>query len=134
MLGVIPLAWSDSGIIRTVFVMFMAMITLGLAHGLILLPVVLSYMGPNGCIINQLGNEHCNTEETKSEQGKLSCTSRTESTAATMPMMTSTIEFDAHGENNDGLLVSPLGFAEKGRQPSFTAPQLSGISSTEHSV
>lgn len=49
-LGVIPLAFSTSAILRTVFTAFFAMVTLGLTHGLILLPVVLSLLGPTACI------------------------------------------------------------------------------------
>ncbi|CAB9497246.1 Pick C1-like protein 1 [Seminavis robusta] len=49
-LGVFPLAFSSSGIIKTVFVMFMAMVALGVSHGLLLLPVILSYVGPTVCI------------------------------------------------------------------------------------
>ena len=45
-LAVIPLAFSTSVIIGTVFTAFFAMITLGVAHGLIFLPVVLSLIGP----------------------------------------------------------------------------------------
>jgi Patched family len=48
-LGVIPLAFSTSAILRTVFTAFFAMVTLGLAHGLILLPVILSLWGPIPC-------------------------------------------------------------------------------------
>lgn len=48
-LGVIPLAFSTSVILRTVFTAFFAMVTLGLTHGLILLPVVLSLLGPTAC-------------------------------------------------------------------------------------
>lgn len=136
LLGVIPLAWSGSGIIRTVFVMFMGMISLGVAHGLILLPVILSYLGPIAGI--NTGKERCNTEATESEQGKLSSTSgsATGSTDVTTPMSILTVEFDAPREESDGLLVSPLGLAEEDRQPSYTAPQLSRISSfgTEYSV
>ena len=46
LLGVVPLAFSTSDLIRTVFVVFIALVTLGLSHGLILLPVVLSLVGP----------------------------------------------------------------------------------------
>jgi hypothetical protein len=46
-LGVFPLAFSSSAVMRTVFVSFISMVVLGLSHGLILLPVVLSIVGPN---------------------------------------------------------------------------------------
>ena len=51
-LAVIPLALSTSGIFSTVFVSFMAMVTLGIGHGVILLPVVLSICGPQGYVDN----------------------------------------------------------------------------------
>ena len=46
LLGVLPLALSTSEVMRTVFVSFLAMVTLGCGHGLILLPVLLSVVGP----------------------------------------------------------------------------------------
>ena len=45
-LGTLPLAFSSSAIFTTVFVSFIAIVTLGASHGLILLPVVLSLWGP----------------------------------------------------------------------------------------
>ena len=45
-LGVIPLAFSTSTILRTVFTSLFSMVILGVTHGLILLPVVLSAFGP----------------------------------------------------------------------------------------
>ena len=56
LLGVVPLAFSSSGIIKTVFIMFFAMVSLGLANGLILLPVLLSYVGPTVCV--RMGHQH----------------------------------------------------------------------------
>ena len=46
MLGVLPLAFSTSELMRTVFVAFVGMVGLGVTHGLIVLPVVLSIVGP----------------------------------------------------------------------------------------
>jgi Niemann-Pick C1 protein len=45
-LGVVPLAFSTSEIFSTVFITFIGLVLLGLSHGLVLLPVVLSLVGP----------------------------------------------------------------------------------------
>ncbi|CAB9526306.1 Pick type protein homolog 1B [Seminavis robusta] len=47
-LGVLPLALSTSNILSTVFISFFAMIALGVTHGLVFLPVLLSICGPTG--------------------------------------------------------------------------------------
>jgi len=49
-LGVLPLIFSSVNIFSTVFYAFFAMVTLGVSHGLILLPVILSYVGPTMCV------------------------------------------------------------------------------------
>ena len=46
LLGVLPLAFSTSAAFHTIFVTFIGLVTLGVGHGLILLPVVLSLVGP----------------------------------------------------------------------------------------
>ncbi|CAB9513700.1 Pick C1 protein [Seminavis robusta] len=46
-LGVVPLCLSTTKIFMIVFKGFFAMVVLGLAHGLILFPVILSLVGPN---------------------------------------------------------------------------------------
>jgi len=45
-LGVMPLAFSTSSVFNAIFTCFLALVTLGAAHGLILLPVLLSIFGP----------------------------------------------------------------------------------------
>merc|ERR1712003_131820 len=45
-LGTVPLAFSTSKLFFTIFVAFLGMVLLGSAHGLILLPVLLSIFGP----------------------------------------------------------------------------------------
>ncbi|CAB9516137.1 patched domain containing [Seminavis robusta] len=49
-LGIVPLAFSSSKLLQTVFTAFAAMVALGVTHGLILLPVVLSLVGTTDCI------------------------------------------------------------------------------------
>ncbi|CAB9501833.1 Pick C1-like protein 1 [Seminavis robusta] len=62
-LGVLPLAFSTSAILRTVFTAFFAMVALGLTHGLIFLPVVLSMWGPTVCIVpHTADNASANSE------------------------------------------------------------------------
>lgn len=45
-LGVLPLAFSTSSIFSTIFYCFLGLVILGISHGLIFLPVVLSLLGP----------------------------------------------------------------------------------------
>lgn len=45
-LGVVPLCLSVTKVFMTVFLAFFAMVCLGISHGLVLLPVLLSYIGP----------------------------------------------------------------------------------------
>ncbi|CAB9519465.1 Pick C1-like protein 1 [Seminavis robusta] len=51
LLGVVPLAFSSSQVMRTVFVTFFAMVAIGCSHGLIFLPIVLSYLGPEATVV-----------------------------------------------------------------------------------
>jgi predicted RND superfamily exporter protein len=56
-LGTVPLAFSTSEIFGTVFVAFLGMVTLGIAHGLILLPVILSTIGTEEQVTTQVIKE-----------------------------------------------------------------------------
>lgn len=49
--GVLPLALSSSNIFGTLFVAFIALVTLGAGHGLILLPLILSVVGPKETVL-----------------------------------------------------------------------------------
>merc|ERR1712137_1145774 len=46
LVGVVPLAFSTSEIFWTTFIIFFGLVLMGLLHGLVLLPVLLSMFGP----------------------------------------------------------------------------------------
>lgn len=50
MLGTLPLLLTASDIFYTIFLTFMGIVTLGMSHGLVLLPVLLSMFGPEDSI------------------------------------------------------------------------------------
>lgn len=99
-LGVIPLAFSTSAILRTVFTAFFAMVTLGLTHGLILLPVVLSLVGPLVCI-----QPHNNQNEKPTDLDDLQLeqnfTHETAGMAASSVVGSQTSDIDAHSISSD---------------------------------
>eukprot|EP00978_Attheya_sp_CCMP212_P018897 scaffold52251_cov47-Attheya_sp.AAC.1 len=66
-LGVVPLAFSNSAIFFTIFIIFMGLVILGVSHGLILLPVVLSIIGPVENVTKKVKNLE---ESDESDQGK----------------------------------------------------------------
>jgi Niemann-Pick C1 protein len=51
-LGILPLAFSSSEIFTTIFLTFLGLVVLGCGHGLILVPVLLSTIGPEDEIRN----------------------------------------------------------------------------------
>jgi len=68
MLGVLPLAFSTNEVAKVVFTSFIAMVTLGFAHGLIFLPVVLSILGPNNT--HTANSTHSNKNIVKEDDSK----------------------------------------------------------------
>lgn len=63
-LGTMPLAFSISTIFQTIFIAFLGLSTLGVGHGLILLPVVLSIVGPEDQVVRSAAKA---TDDTKEE-------------------------------------------------------------------
>lgn len=79
LVGVIPLAFSTSEIFWTTFVIFFGLVLLGLLHGLVLLPVLLSMFGPLDSITAEQEEEGQITKaidhaETISQTGDASAT------------------------------------------------------------
>ena len=66
LVGVLPLALSSSEIFWTTFIVFFGLVFLGLLHGLVLLPVLLSMFGPLDSIIEDADDEKVKREETAS--------------------------------------------------------------------
>lgn len=46
-LGIMLLAFTSSEIFRTIFITYVGVVALGVSHGLVFFPVVLSLVGPN---------------------------------------------------------------------------------------
>ena len=66
LVGVLPLALSSSEIFWTTFIVFFGLVLLGLLHGLVLLPVLLSMFGPLDSILDDAEDEQMKREETAS--------------------------------------------------------------------
>lgn len=77
-LGILPLAFSTSAIFGTVFIAFLGLVLLGAAHGLILLPVILSILGPENVVECALELEGNSPSVTSNKDEELAKTVRTE--------------------------------------------------------
>ena len=69
-LGTVPLAFSSSEIFSTVFIAFITLVVLGISHGLILLPVILSTIGPEDTVCIRSRIEEQQAHGTKEFVGK----------------------------------------------------------------
>merc|ERR1711933_27295 len=70
-LGTIPLAFSTTEVFKSCCYCFVVMVVLGIIHGLVLLPVVLSYWGPLINIVQPEANDCTILEDAlPSEQDK----------------------------------------------------------------
>eukprot|EP00977_Amphora_coffeiformis_P018889 scaffold6781_cov204-Amphora_coffeaeformis.AAC.4 len=70
-LGTLPLAFSTSVIFQTIFIAFLGLSTLGVGHGLILLPVVLSIIGPEDQVVRSAPNASSHGFDEKNDDKKL---------------------------------------------------------------
>ena len=79
LVGVFPLAFSSSEIFFTTFVIFFGLVLLGLLHGLVLLPVLLSMFGPLDSIHeDDVGNGEKQGEAVTAPEGENSSIERTD--------------------------------------------------------
>ena len=66
-MGTLPLAFSTSTIFYTIFIAFVGLVTLGVGHGLILLPVVLSLVGPENAAAVSLSSSSSESDGGKDQ-------------------------------------------------------------------
>lgn len=66
-LGTIPLVFSTSEFFHTVLISGMALVTIGASHGLILLPVLLSLLGPEDTTGSQVKECKKDLDETEND-------------------------------------------------------------------
>lgn len=71
-LGVLPLAFSTNEVTRVVFHSFFAMVILGIGHGLVFLPVVLSLVGPTDTLAGFPRQQSKGAEDKLTEQNESS--------------------------------------------------------------
>jgi uncharacterized membrane protein YdfJ with MMPL/SSD domain len=74
-LGIIPLLFSVSDVFATVFYTFLGIVILGMGHGLILLPVLLSIFGPEETV-SMSANKHVDSNSKNfvdCQDGELAC-------------------------------------------------------------
>jgi len=81
LLGTVPLAFSTSNIFRTVFIAFVGLVLLGMTHGLILLPVVLSLIGTEETIST---NVSTTVQDNEKQAGMLTTMSANDGTQDTV--------------------------------------------------
>ena len=67
-LGVVPLCFSTTRIFMIVFLSFVGMVVLGLIHGLVLLPVILSLVGPKTGVVSLHKNQSAETDDMPKEE------------------------------------------------------------------
>lgn len=71
LIGVLPLGFASSEIFFTVFIVFFGLVLLGLLHGLVLLPVLLSIGGPLVVLSDAEDHEHDQTHNEEMNEVEL---------------------------------------------------------------
>ncbi|CAB9507719.1 Pick C1-like protein 1 [Seminavis robusta] len=115
-LGIVPLCISSTKIFMTVFLAFFGMVVLGIAHGLILLPVILSLVGPRTGLValHSSSNGHAEVLAADSEQTKKRKNTHPQHQSTMASFSTDSIKQEAsssHGNEAQVVMRPPLGKA-----------------------
>ena len=123
-LGIMPLALSTSSIFYTLFIAFLGLVVLGIAHGLILMPALLATVGPSDEISNEKHvtqtdgvSDHTGDTSSNNENDKSQIDDGQKEESLSSQVMPETLDFEdimngtqngEHQSNDDpGILIAP---------------------------
>jgi len=106
-LGLVPLAWSTSLVLRNTYICFLAMVLLGVLHGLVLLPVILSMIGPAGAIVHDVDDDDLALPSPESQQQREVYFNNNTSRTFNESVMGSSRDFSSQQKPGPAVMMSP---------------------------